>query len=84
MSDANDSDMEYSDNDCEYDDYYNSGKFLNFFNNFFLPAKDENTDTYRNTVNLLIKDLKFLFFWIKSESLSWNNEITFFIFPTKS
>lgn len=22
-----DSDMEYSDNDCEYDDYYNSGKF---------------------------------------------------------
>lgn len=23
---AADSDMEYSDNDCEYDDYYNSGK----------------------------------------------------------
>lgn len=23
-----DSDMEYSDNDCEYDDYYNSGEFF--------------------------------------------------------
>lgn len=25
-----DSDMEYSDNDCEYDDYYNSGKDCSF------------------------------------------------------
>ena len=33
-----DSDMEYSDNDCEYDDYYNSGEF--FFRNvlFILTA----------------------------------------------
>lgn len=28
MSSANNSDMEYSDNDCEYDDYYNSGELF--------------------------------------------------------